>query len=165
MKKIALLLPVALLLTALPCAAQGPLTPTNGPGPTMHTLEELYQKLLSNEQRLAAMKDDLAAAGIPPIPDGMVLIPSGSFQMGNNLTSGGTDEKPIHTVTVSAVYMDKFEISNEKMREVLQWAYDQNLVVATAGGVTELVSKRVDDNLGIPVAAGAAALALVMLMS
>ena len=40
-----------------------------------------------------------------------------------------------------------------------------SLLSATAGGVTELVSKRVDDNLGIPVAAGAAAFALVMLMS
>lgn len=136
MKKAGLVLSVALFLSSIPCAAQGPLTPTNGPGPTMHTLEELYQKLLSNEQRLAAMKDDLAAAGIPPPPDGMVLIPSGSFQMGNIFGGGGTDEAPIHTVTVSGFYMDKFEVSNEKMREVLQWAYDQNLVVATAGGVT-----------------------------
>ncbi len=50
-----------------------------------------------------------------------------------------------------------------------QWSVGQmvllSLLSATAGGVTELVSKRVDDNLGIPVAAGAAAFALVMLMS
>ena len=42
MKKIALLLPVALLLTSLPCAAQGPLTPPGPPAPTMKTLEEIH---------------------------------------------------------------------------------------------------------------------------
>jgi parallel beta-helix repeat protein len=41
MKKIALLLPVALLLTALPCAAQGPLVPPGAPAPTMKTLEQI----------------------------------------------------------------------------------------------------------------------------
>ena len=41
MKKIALLLPVALLLPALPCAAQGPLSPPGAPAPTMKTLEQI----------------------------------------------------------------------------------------------------------------------------
>ena len=53
MKKAVLVLS-ALFLSSIPCAAQGPLIPTNGPGPTMHTLEEFYQKLLINEQRLRA---------------------------------------------------------------------------------------------------------------
>jgi hypothetical protein len=44
MKKIALLLPVALLLTALPCAAQGPLSPPGPPAPTMKTLEEIHDR-------------------------------------------------------------------------------------------------------------------------
>jgi len=50
-----------------------------------------------------------------------------------------------------------------------QWSLGQMILVsvlaATAGGVTELVSKRIDDNLGIPLAAGAAAFALVMFLA
>ena len=44
MKKTTLLLPVALLLTSLPCAAQGPLTPAGGPAPTMKTLEQIHDR-------------------------------------------------------------------------------------------------------------------------
>lgn len=31
---------------------------------------------------------------------------------------------PVHTVEVSPFFMDRFEFTNERMREVLQWAFD-----------------------------------------
>jgi len=40
-KKTARLLPVALFLTSRPCAAQGPLTPSGAPEPTMKTLGQV----------------------------------------------------------------------------------------------------------------------------
>ena len=54
----------------------------------------------------------------------MVLIPAGSFEMGDSFSEGGSDERPVHAVTVSAFYMDRYEVSNDEMVEVMQWAYD-----------------------------------------
>lgn len=109
----------------------GDLTPPGAPGPTMHTLEEIYQKL-------AEMQLSLEAAGIGPVnvPAGMALIPAGSFQMGDNFGEGSTDERPVNSLTVSSFLMDKFEVTNEDMRQVFQWAYDQGLVGATTTTVT-----------------------------
>ena len=39
----------------------------------------------------------------------MVLIPAGAFEMGSN--DGDKDEKPVHTVTLDAFYMDKHEVT------------------------------------------------------
>ena len=46
--------------------------------------------------------------------DGFVLIPTGSFQMGNALSGSGdgtVDETPVHTVNVSAFYMAQFLVT------------------------------------------------------
>ena len=42
-------------------------------------------------------------------PEGMVLIPAGEFEMGNNNYKG--DEKPVHKVYVDAFYMDVHEVT------------------------------------------------------
>ena len=42
--------------------------------------------------------------------EGMVLIPAGEFQMGSN--SGGSNEKPVHSVYIDAFYMDEYEVTN-----------------------------------------------------
>jgi formylglycine-generating enzyme required for sulfatase activity len=47
----------------------------------------------------------------------MVFVPGGTFQMGSN--SGGDDEKPVHTVTVSSFYMDKTEVTQAEYRKVM----------------------------------------------
>ena len=43
--------------------------------------------------------------------EGMERIEAGEFRMGSN--SGGSDEKPVHSVYVDAFYMDKHEVTNE----------------------------------------------------
>jgi formylglycine-generating enzyme required for sulfatase activity len=42
----------------------------------------------------------------------MVLIPSGTFDMGNCLDpdEGSLNELPVHSVYISAFYMDKYEV-------------------------------------------------------
>jgi formylglycine-generating enzyme required for sulfatase activity len=58
--------------------------------------------------------------------------------MGDQYNEGFGDERPVHSVFVDAFYMDRYEVSNERMRQVMQWAYDQNLVTATVTTVENL---------------------------
>ncbi|MDB4808999.1 formylglycine-generating enzyme family protein [Verrucomicrobiales bacterium] len=58
----------------------------------------------------------------PPAPAGMVLIPAGDFQMGRQSGSGGADELPLHTVMVSAFYLDQFEVTKALWDEVKTYA-------------------------------------------
>lgn len=51
------------------------------------------------------------------VPPGMVKIPAGRFQMGSN---DFADEKPIHSVDVSAFYMDETEVTMEKFWECVK---------------------------------------------
>ena len=48
----------------------------------------------------------------PIIPDGMVLIPEGEFQMGSNDGDADNDEQPVHTVHLDAFYIDANEVTN-----------------------------------------------------
>lgn len=57
-------------------------------------------------------------------PPGMVLIPGGHFTMGDN-AMGLTE----HTVIVSPFYIDRFEVTAERMRDIMQWAYNRGKVV------------------------------------
>ena len=43
-------------------------------------------------------------------PEGMVLIPAGTFQMGS--PTGDVDEVPVHTVELDAFYIDQHEVTN-----------------------------------------------------
>ncbi len=57
-------------------------------------------------------------------PSGMALVPAGSFTMGNCMdpTEGWSDELPLHTVYVSAFYMDKYDVTKALWDQVYQWA-------------------------------------------
>ncbi|MAT96127.1 MAG: hypothetical protein CL608_03205 [Anaerolineaceae bacterium] len=47
-----------------------------------------------------------------PVPEGMVLIPGGSFLMGSE--TGEPNERPEHPVTLDPYFIDLFEVSNEE---------------------------------------------------
>jgi formylglycine-generating enzyme required for sulfatase activity len=87
----------------------------------MHTLEEIYQKLLALEQRLEVIERQTATQ----VPTGMVLIPAGVFAMGATTNAGHEsydDEKPQHTVHVSAFYLDRYEVTKAQWDDVYNWA-------------------------------------------
>ena len=72
-------------------------------------------------------------------PGEMVLIPAGSFQMGNESDPlvESPDELPVHSVEVSGFYMQTTEVTNDEMVDVLNWAYGQGkLVVSTTTPTT-----------------------------
>jgi formylglycine-generating enzyme required for sulfatase activity len=52
-----------------------------------------------------------------PAPEGMVLLPAGSFLMGSN--EGRDNEKPEHPVYVRAFYMDKYEVTVAQYRQFI----------------------------------------------
>lgn len=57
-----------------------------------------------------------------PPPLNMALIPAGAFTMGDTFNEGYSEELPTHTVSVSAFYMDKYEVTKALWDEVYQWA-------------------------------------------
>ena len=60
------------------------------------------------------------------IPDGMVLIPAGEFEMGSR--TGKNNERPVHTVYLDAFYMDIYEVTNAQYKIFVdanpQWQKD-----------------------------------------
>jgi len=47
----------------------------------------------------------------------LVFVEGGTFQMGSN--DGGSDEKPVHTVTVSSFYMGKYEVTQKEWMAIM----------------------------------------------
>lgn len=123
----------AIVLAAVSAWA-GDLTPPGAPGSTMHTLEEIYQELLSTKQQVADLESRLNAEGKYVTSGGMVLITAGSFSMGDAFDpEGHDDELPVHTVSVSAFYMDATEVTKAKWDEIYTWATGKGYVFDNAG--------------------------------
>ena len=60
------------------------------------------------------------------VPEGMVLIPAGEFEMGINYPDASpNDEQPVYTVRVDAFFIDKNEVTNAEYKQFLienpQW--------------------------------------------
>ncbi|HEY4984675.1 MAG TPA: formylglycine-generating enzyme family protein [Verrucomicrobiae bacterium] len=70
--------------------------------------------------------------GTPTFP-GMTLIPAGLFTMGDTFTEGSSDELPLHTVYVSAFYMDRTEVTKASWDSVYQWATNHGYSFDHAG--------------------------------
>lgn len=65
--------------------------------------------------------------------DGFLLIPGGRFAMGDGMNDPMVAQvsRPVHTVTVSPFYLERFEFSNRQLHETLQWGVDhQRLEIA-----------------------------------
>jgi gliding motility-associated lipoprotein GldK len=66
-----------------------------------------------------------ASKFFPNKPQGMVLIPSGSYVMGPSNPNAYMDQNPtLKTVSLKAFYMDETEISNGEYRQFVNWVRD-----------------------------------------
>ena len=50
----------------------------------------------------------------------MMLVPGGTFEMGNHFGEGGDDNFPVHTVKVDSFFMDKYEVTVGQFRQFIQ---------------------------------------------
>ncbi|MEZ5324890.1 MAG: SUMF1/EgtB/PvdO family nonheme iron enzyme [Verrucomicrobiales bacterium] len=67
----------------------------------------------------------------PPAPEGMALIPAGSFMMG--VEGGNITQVPVHGVFISDFYLDKTEVSKALWEEVYNWAITNGYEFGNAG--------------------------------
>ena len=83
-------------------------------------------------------------AGKAVVENPMITVPGGSFFMGASNSYYSTHpskEDPVHQVTVTEFKINEHEVSNGEMCRVMQWAYDNGHVTASA---TELKNKNGD---------------------
>ncbi|MGD9782732.1 MAG: formylglycine-generating enzyme family protein [Kiritimatiellia bacterium] len=66
-------------------------------------------------------------------PNNMALIPAGCFQMGDCSGTGNGDDLPVHTVHVSAVYMDRCEVTQALWDRVYAWAMTNDYLFDNVG--------------------------------
>jgi formylglycine-generating enzyme required for sulfatase activity len=65
--------------------------------------------------------------GNRPAPEGTEPIPAGTFDMGDHHDNMPWC-LPVHTVTLDAFYMDRYEVTNQQYAAGLNWAKEQGLV-------------------------------------
>ncbi len=85
---------------------------------------------LSENIRATVTADD---GRTPAVPSGMALIPAGSFSMGD-AHDGLSSALPVHSVYVSAFYMDRYEVTKALWDEVRAWGLGNGYTDLPAGG-------------------------------
>lgn len=60
----------------------------------------------------------------PCIPEDMVRIPGGTFEMGDHFGDVAPHDLPVHTVTLGSFYIGKYEITSRQYCDYLISAYD-----------------------------------------
>jgi len=71
----------------------------------------------------------------PCVPDDMVYIPDGRFEMGDHFSEDHDNELPLHDVLLDAFCMSKYHITNQKYCDFLNSALGQGLITVTSNVV------------------------------
>jgi formylglycine-generating enzyme required for sulfatase activity len=67
------------------------------------------------------------------IPEGMVFVRGGEYEMGDHYNIGAPNEDPNHLVYVDSFCMDTYEVTNQQYCEFLNSALSENLVEVRTG--------------------------------
>jgi formylglycine-generating enzyme required for sulfatase activity/phosphoribosyl-ATP pyrophosphohydrolase len=94
-------------------------------------LEEYTYRIRAYYQDYYSLYSDEVYYIIPP--EGMAFVPGDTFQMGDLWGDGGSDETPVHTVTLSGFFISKYEVTNSEYCVFLNEEGNQE-----EGGVTWL---------------------------
>ena len=79
--------------------------------------------------------DTMLVEVVPTLVPSMVLVPSGTFIMGDGVASCGQEE---HQVTLTRdFWLGQYEVTNQEYRAWVQWAYDRGYVTATSSSVRD----------------------------
>ncbi|HEY5234151.1 MAG TPA: SUMF1/EgtB/PvdO family nonheme iron enzyme [Verrucomicrobiae bacterium] len=102
-----------------------------------------YSVLVSNPNGSVNSKGALLTVYPANIQSGMALIPAGSFTMGNSMdpNEGYSDELPLHTVYVSAFYMDQYDVTEALWQQVYNWAVEHGYSFDDPGSVSDGYTK------------------------
>jgi formylglycine-generating enzyme required for sulfatase activity len=76
----------------------------------------------------------------PCAADDMVFIQGRTFAMGDWFSEGGSDERPVHPVTVDSFWMGRYEITNGQYCDYLNFVISQGLITVTSGVVYQVGS-------------------------
>ena len=93
--------------------------------------QKLLYKLWTNLPASVMLVTSIGGGGTTHT-NAMEKIPAGYYNMGDSFSEGNAIERPVHSVYISEFNIDKYEVSNEEMRRVMQWAYDNGKISATS---------------------------------
>ena len=71
---------------------------------------------------------------IVSVPGVFVLIPAGTFEMGDSSGEGEADELPVHSVEVSGFYLERHEVTKALWDKVRAWALGHGYTDLPEGG-------------------------------
>lgn len=66
-------------------------------------------------------------------PAGSVFLAPGPFAMGDTFGEGNADERPVHTVDVSPIFVEQYEVTKALWDEIHQWATNNGYSFAHRG--------------------------------
>ncbi len=80
-----------------------------------------FQRIEWEGEVRADTASDLAVGLRRAVPGDFVPIPAGTFLMGDPTSKGSSDERPRHRVWVSKFWMNRFLVTGEQWRKVVDW--------------------------------------------